>query len=128
MKRFTCLPVCSLTCVFVLWDKGNFIDTANKYQEGETEEWLGDFIQKRGKRDDLVIATKYSLPMPVGSVTHVGNHRKNMFQALQKSLERLQTDYIDLYYGRCIMYASNQCTILMSTHTVSAHRTANTMM
>lgn len=79
---------------------GNFIDTANKYQEGETEEWLGDFIQKRGRRDDLVIATKYSLPMPTGSVAHCGNNRKNMMQALQKSLERLKTDYIDLFYGR----------------------------
>lgn len=79
---------------------GNFIDTANKYQEGQTERWLGEFIQKRGKRDDLVIATKYSLPMPSGSVALCGNSKKNMMQAVLKSLERLQTHYIDLLYGK----------------------------
>ena len=78
---------------------GNFIDTANKYQEGETETWVGDMVQKRGGRDGLVISTKYSLPLPLGNVNFCGNHRKNMFFALENSLKRLQTSYIDLYYG-----------------------------
>lgn len=78
---------------------GNFIDTANKYQEGETETWIGEMLQKRGGRDGLVVATKYSLPCPPGNVNFCGNHRKNMFFALENSLKRLQTDYIDLYYG-----------------------------
>lgn len=77
---------------------GNFIDTANKYQEGETEEWLGEFITKRGGRDELVLATKYSLPLPMGNVNFTGNHRKNMFQALEASLERLKTHFVDVYY------------------------------
>jgi len=77
---------------------GNFIDTANKYQEGETETWVGDMVQKRGGRDGLVISTKYSLPLPLGNVNFCGNHRKNMFFALENSLKRLRTDYIDLYY------------------------------
>lgn len=78
---------------------GNFIDTANKYQEGETETWVGEMVQKRGGRDGLVISTKYSLPLPLGNVNFCGNHRKNMFFALENSLKRLRTDYIDLYYG-----------------------------
>eukprot|EP00803_Ostreobium_quekettii_P001440 evm.model.scf_2809.2 EVM.evm.TU.scf_2809.2 scf_2809:10118-15886(-) len=77
---------------------GNFIDTANKYQEGETEEWLGDFVQRHGGRDELVIASKYSLPLPMGNVNFAGNHRKSMFQALEASLKRLRTHYIDVYY------------------------------
>ena len=54
---------------------------------------------KRGGRDGLVISTKYSLPLPLGNVNFCGNHRKNMFFALENSLKRLRTDYIDLYYG-----------------------------
>lgn len=77
---------------------GNFIDTANKYQEGETEQWVGEFIEKRGGRDGMVLATKYSLPLPLGNVNFCGNHRKNMFFALENSLQRLKTHYIDLYY------------------------------
>ena len=81
------------------WSVGNFIDTANKYQEGETETWVGEMIQRHGGRDGLVLSTKYSLPLPLGNVNFCGNHRKNMFFALENSLKRLQTHYIDLYYG-----------------------------
>lgn len=91
---------------------GNFIDTANKYQEGETEEWLGQFIKKRGGRDELVIASKYSLPSPIGNVNFCGNHRKNMFHALEKSLERLQTSYIDLYYVHFWDYSTPEIEIM----------------
>jgi len=88
---------------------GNFIDTANKYHEGESEKWLGNFITKKGIRDDLVIATKYSLPMLKKdhiNVNHAGNQRKNMFEALEASLKRLQTHYIDLYYVHFWDYAT----------------------
>lgn len=77
---------------------GNFIDTANKYQEGETEEWLGEFIARRSIRDEIVLASKYSLPLPMGNVNFAGNQRKNMFQALENSLKRLKTHYLDVYY------------------------------
>lgn len=73
---------------------GNFIDTANFY--GDSEDLLGRFIQ--GKRDQLVLATKYSLTMRPGDPNASGNQRKNMMQAVESSLRRLQTDYIDLFY------------------------------
>jgi len=88
---------------------GNFIDTANCYHDGESEKWLGTFITKRGIRDDLVIATKYSLPMNKEghiNINHAGNHRKNMFESLEASLKRLQTNYIDLYYVHFWDYAT----------------------
>jgi len=75
---------------------GNFIDTANFYTGGTSEKFVGEFIQ--GHRDSVVLATKYSLTAPGGDPNAAGNHRKNMMQALEASLKRLQTDYIDLYW------------------------------
>lgn len=79
---------------------GNHIDTANKYQEGQSEEWLGEWIEQRGIRENLVIATKYSLPTPTKgiNINNCGNHRKNMFNALKNSLARLRTTYVDILY------------------------------
>jgi len=77
---------------------GNFIDTANKFQEGEAEEWLGEWIEERGIRDELVIASKYSLPIKAKSINSAGNHRKSILQAITGTLRRLRTDYLDLYY------------------------------
>ena len=75
---------------------GNFIDTANRYTEGTSEKWLGDFIQT--ERQNLVLATKYTLFMQREKANLHGNHRKNMVQSVEASLKRLKTDYIDLYY------------------------------
>jgi aryl-alcohol dehydrogenase-like predicted oxidoreductase len=76
---------------------GNFIDTANFYgQMGQSEAWLAPMIKDR--RDGLVISTKYSLSTRPGDPNASGNHRKNMVHSLEASLQRLQTDYIDLYY------------------------------
>ena len=75
---------------------GNFIDTANYYTAGTSEEWIGDFMQ--GKREEIVLATKYSLTMREGDPNAGGNNRKNLIQSLEASLKRLKTDYIDLYY------------------------------
>ena len=76
---------------------GNFIDTANFYgQMGQSEEWLGRLV--KGKRDPLVISTKYSLTTQPGNPNASGNHRKNMVLAVEDSLRRMQTDYIDLLY------------------------------
>lgn len=78
---------------------GNFLDTSNRYQESQSEEFLGDLIHP--KRDRLVVATKYSLfdgfanpDDPNAS----GNHRKNLFRSVEGSLKRLKTDYIDLLW------------------------------
>src|SRR6202040_2082801 len=75
---------------------GNFIDTANIYTDGTSESFLGEFMQ--GHRDSIVLATKYSLAVPGNDPHAAGNHRKNMMQAVEASLKRLQTDYIDLYW------------------------------
>ncbi len=75
---------------------GNFIDTANRYTEGTSEKYVGEFMQ--GIREKIVLATKYTLYMKQGEPNSAGNHRKNMVQALEASLKRLNTDYIDLYW------------------------------
>jgi aryl-alcohol dehydrogenase-like predicted oxidoreductase len=75
---------------------GNFVDTANRYTEGTSEEFLGDFIND--SRDQIVLATKYTLFTRKGDPNAAGNHRKNMVQSLEASLRRLKTDYIDLYW------------------------------
>jgi len=75
---------------------GNSIDTANFYANGESERMLGRLLGDR--RQGFVVATKYSLTMRPGDPNASGNHRKNMVQAVEDSLRRLQTDYIDLLY------------------------------
>lgn len=75
---------------------GNFIDTANRYTEGTSERYVGEFIAR--DREHFVLATKYTLKMRQGDPNFSGNHRKNMMQSVQASLKRLQTDYLDLLW------------------------------
>jgi aryl-alcohol dehydrogenase-like predicted oxidoreductase len=75
---------------------GNFIDTANIYTNGTSETLLGEFL--KGDRDRAVLATKYTNAMPGTDPNAGGNQRKSMMRAVEASLKRLQTDYIDLYW------------------------------
>lgn len=75
---------------------GNFLDTANKYHGGQTEEIVGEFIAR--DRDYWVLATKYTLSMRGEDPNAAGNSRKNMMRAVEGSLRRLKTDYIDLLW------------------------------
>ncbi|MFQ5616875.1 MAG: aldo/keto reductase [Anaerolineales bacterium] len=75
---------------------GNFIDTANRYTNGTSEKFVGEFIAS--DRERFVVATKYTLFMRRDDVNASGNHRKNMVQSLEASLKRLDTDYVDLYW------------------------------
>ena len=75
---------------------GNFIDTANLYTNGTSESFLGEFME--GHRQSVVLATKYTNAIPGTDPNAAGNQRKNMVQAVEASLKRLQTDYIDLYW------------------------------
>jgi aryl-alcohol dehydrogenase-like predicted oxidoreductase len=76
---------------------GNFIDTADFYgQLGQSEVLLGELV--KGRRDRLVISTKYSLTTEPGNPNASGNHRKNMVRSVEDSLRRMGTDYIDLLY------------------------------
>ena len=74
---------------------GNFIDTADVYSQGISEEILGRWMQGK-TRDDLVIATKVRFSMGPGP-NDLGLSRKHILSAVEASLRRLQTDYIDLY-------------------------------
>jgi aryl-alcohol dehydrogenase-like predicted oxidoreductase len=75
---------------------GNFIDTANIYTNGSSEQFLGEFME--GQRESIVLATKYTNSAPSEDPNASGNHRKNMVQSVEASLRRLKTDYIDLYW------------------------------
>ncbi|AUV80770.1 aldo/keto reductase [Salinigranum rubrum] len=75
---------------------GNVVDTANNYTNGTAEEIVGDLLD--GRREECVLATKYTLSTREGDPNGCGNHRKNMMQAVDASLARLKTDYIDLLW------------------------------
>lgn len=84
---------------------GNFIDTSNVYNSGESETLIGDWMQKRDTRDQMVIATKYSAgymghmreqkPM---QANYTGNSAKSMYVSVRDSLAKLKTEYIDILY------------------------------
>ena len=76
---------------------GNFIDTADLYTEGSSESLLGEFIADTKARDRVVLTTKFSYNAEPGNPNAGGNGRKNVVRALEGSLRRLKTDYIDLY-------------------------------
>ncbi|MGP1347653.1 MAG: aldo/keto reductase [Phycisphaerales bacterium] len=77
---------------------GNFIDTANIYTKGHSEAILGDHFHKSGKRDRVVLATKWLGNMHRGDPNAGGAHRKNLTQSTEESLRRLRTDCIDLMW------------------------------
>ena len=77
---------------------GNFIDTADGYTNGKSEEMLGQFIKETRSRDRVVLATKLTFNREPGNPNAGGNGRKNIYRALEGCLRRLQTDHIDLFY------------------------------
>ena len=77
---------------------GNFIDTANGYQFGQSEEILGGLLS--GRRDDFVLATKFTFQTdPKAGILVTGNSRRSMVSSVEASLKRLKTDRIDLYWA-----------------------------
>ncbi len=79
---------------------GNFFDTADIYNEGLAESMLGSWLKARGNRQSLIIATKVFFPTGEGP-NDSGLSRRHIFQSVDESLRRLQTDYIDLYQAHC---------------------------
>ena len=84
---------------------GNFIDTSNVYNSEDSEKLIGEWMEKRGNRDQMVIATKYTAGYraynrenePLQS-NFVGNSAKSMHVSVRDSLKKLRTDYIDILY------------------------------
>ncbi|PCH40477.1 aryl-alcohol dehydrogenase [Wolfiporia cocos MD-104 SS10] len=83
---------------------GNFIDTASNYQEGTSEELIGEWAETRGVRDQLILATKYTNNYVSRDksikhrVNYMGNNLKNLKLSLEASLEKLRTTYVDILY------------------------------
>ena len=83
---------------------GNFIDTANNYQDEQSEKWIGEWMKERGNRDLIVLATKFTTPyrsyeMGKGkTVNYSGNHKRSMYMSVRDSLKKLQTEWIDILY------------------------------
>lgn len=83
---------------------GNFIDTANGYQNEESETWIGEWMSERKNRDQLVVATKYTSDYRAHAVgkgnapNTSGNHKKSLHVSMRDSLRKLQTDYVDILY------------------------------
>ncbi|KAF4766080.1 hypothetical protein N7455_005064 [Penicillium solitum] len=83
---------------------GNFIDTANNYQNEQSEAWLGEWMAARNNRDQIVLATKFttdyrSHAAGKGNVPNAcGNHKRSMILSVRDSLRKLQTDFIDVLY------------------------------
>jgi aryl-alcohol dehydrogenase-like predicted oxidoreductase len=83
---------------------GNYIDSANNYQNQQSETWIGEWMKERNNRDNMVIATKYTIPYTAyrdgkqHAVNHAGNHKRSMHMSVRDSLKKLQTDFIDVLY------------------------------
>lgn len=77
---------------------GNFVDTADVYSGGHSEEMLGRFLADRGNRDRMVVATKSGFPRMQGTPLAGGNSARNIRDGIEGSLRRLGTDVIDLYW------------------------------
>jgi aryl-alcohol dehydrogenase-like predicted oxidoreductase len=77
---------------------GNFVDTADGYTNGKSEQLVGKFLLETKSRDKVVLATKFTFNGQPGNPNANGNGRKNIYRAIEGSLRRLQTDYIDLYW------------------------------
>lgn len=79
-------------------DEGiNFLDTANVYSRGRSEDVTGEALKRNGKRDQIVLATKVHGVMDDDDPNKSGNSRRHIIDQVDASLKRLQTDYIDLY-------------------------------
>lgn len=75
----------------------NFLDTANVYSRGRSEEVTGEALKRNGKRDQIILATKVHGVMDDDDPNKQGNSRRHIVEQVDASLKRLQTDYIDLY-------------------------------
>ncbi|KXT08524.1 hypothetical protein AC579_982 [Pseudocercospora musae] len=103
---------------------GNFIDTANCYQDGQSESWIGEWMVSRRNRDQMVIATKFSFHYKAGSNAdktpannnYWGNHKRSMHVSVRDSLAKLQTQWIDVLYVHYWDYTVSIEEVMNSLH------------
>lgn len=101
---------------------GNFIDTANNYQDEQSETWIGDWMAERKNRDRMIIATKYTsdfrshLYGKGNTANFMGNHRRSLHLSVEASLKKLQTDFIDILYVHWWDYTTSIKEIMDSLH------------
>lgn len=101
---------------------GNFIDTANFYQLEESEIWLGEWLKSRDNRDELVVATKYTMGFRTRGAKETirsnfqGNHRKSLKHSLEASLKKLGTDYVDLLFVHMWDWTTSIPEVMSSLH------------
>ncbi|AJT05193.1 AMM_1a_G0043680.mRNA.1.CDS.1 [Saccharomyces cerevisiae] len=101
---------------------GNCIDTANSYQNEESEIWIGEWMASRKLRDQIVIATKFTgdyKKYEVGggkSANYCGNHKRSLHVSVRDSLRKLQTDWIDILYVHWWDYMSSIEEVMDSLH------------
>ena len=102
---------------------GNFIDTAVNYQNNQSEEWVGEWMEARGNRDEMVLATKFtgSQTAHLKGVMHSnfgGNSAKNIHTSIERSLKQLKTSYIDLVSVAKRLFPHLPITYIFYIHTI----------
>lgn len=102
---------------------GNFIDCSNNYQDEQAEEWVGEWMEEKGVRDQMVICTKYSVLWPKEKdfdkavmVNFGGNSTKSLKLSVAASLKKLRTSYIDVFYLHWWDYVTPVSEIMHSLH------------
>ncbi|KAH8989432.1 Aldo/keto reductase [Lactarius akahatsu] len=99
---------------------GNFIDTSSNYQDETSETFIGEWAEKRGIRDQLVLATKYSSnykrTLESHKVNYSGNSAKTLHLSVEASLKKLRTTYIDILYVHWWSYTTSVEEVVNSLH------------
>ncbi|KAI0649632.1 aryl-alcohol dehydrogenase [Trametes meyenii] len=105
---------------------GNFVDTANHYQDESSEAFIGEWMQARGVREHMVVATKYSSHYKRGRTDihqhsgYVGNNLKSLRVSLDESLKKLRTDYVDILYVHWWDYTCSIEEVMDGLHNIVA--------
>lgn len=100
------------------------IDTANNYQQGQSEEWIGEWMQLRNNRDQMVIATKYTSgcdPSARNKINTQGNGAKSLKISFEASLRRLRTTYVDVLYLHWWDYTTTVEEVMLSLNHLIAN-------
>ncbi|GJE90822.1 aryl-alcohol dehydrogenase-like protein [Phanerochaete sordida] len=105
---------------------GNFIDTANNYQDESSEEFLGEWMEARGVRGEIVLATKYSSDYRRGKggqhSCFIGNSAKSLYNSVEDSLRKLRSAYIDILYVHWWDYTASVEEVMDALHALVLQR------